>query len=270
MNQIKVIISDLDGTLYYNGTNNTDDLPEKNKEAIVRWLKAGNIFMLATGRTRSTLDWFEKAHQLKIDMIACNGGEVILNHQRVFSSPISRDKIDRMTKLLSPYLPEVDFILDMYTDARPCLTTNGLVHKYYSDPDEKLISVEDYFQSGGTELPSKIFIPVENPDRQAFFLDLLYQEFHDELSFTRSSNKTIECCNPSVNKGYALNKLIEITGWSLDEIAVVGDEENDISMLDACKNSWVMEHARSAIKAHANYQTPSVADMIDIILKQKA
>lgn len=270
MNQIKVIISDLDGTLYYDGIQNTDDLPLHNKEAIQLWLDAGNIFMLATGRTKSTIDWFKEAHHLDIDMIACNGGEIIMNQQCIFESPISYQKIQRMIRLLSPYLPQIDFVLDMdYTSARPCLNVDGLIRQFYSDPDEELISVHDYFKQEKFSLPSKIFIPVKEAAQQAFFLDLLNTEFHDELSFTRSSSTTIECCNPGINKGFALKKLIEITGWSIDEIAVIGDEENDISMLDLCQSSWVMSHARDAIKAHANHEIDSVASLIHTLLKEK-
>ena len=50
---IRLIASDLDGTLYY-GARELGKMTLANRDAIVRWTEAGHRFLIATGRRACT------------------------------------------------------------------------------------------------------------------------------------------------------------------------------------------------------------------------
>lgn len=265
--EIQLIVSDLDGTLYYDGEKSTNELPDFNVEAIRNWQKAGYRFMLATGRTGTTADYFKQKYDLDVDMIACNGGKIILNKQTVYHNDISLENIIRMQKLLAPYGDEIDFVLDMDTHYKAALHLDGIIAHNYNQTNTLLITIDEYCKLEDPAPCTKIFIPMKYAERQDFFVDLINQEFKDEFSFARSSKITLECCNRGIHKGSALIELSKILNIDLDEIAVIGDEENDIEMLKTAFNSFVMSHARDCIKAYAKHEIDSVADLVNLCLK---
>lgn len=266
--KITTLISDLDGTLYYDGKNSTNAIPEANVAAIRRWQKAGYRFILATGRTGNTIDYFKKEYDLKVDMIACNGGKIILDHQTVYASEISWDCVHRAKALLEPFGKEIDFVLDMDTQYKVALFSDGIISANYNQGSYPIYSIDEYSTRPDAMRPCKLFIPMKYPKRQAFFLNLLKKEFKDELSFSKSSSFTLECCNKGINKGTALLHLMKLCQLEQEEIAVIGDEENDLEMLKTAVNSYAMSHAREKIKQAAKHEIASVADLIDLCLKQ--
>lgn len=268
-NKIKLIISDLDGTLYFDGQKNTAFLPKANLEAIQRWQKAGGEFMLATGRNEEIQRYFQTAYHLQVDIIACNGGKILIKDKTLYSSEIALNKIIHLQQLLLPFGKEIDLKLDMDLPYRIALYQDGIIASLYNEEKLPIIELAEYLNQTNPPLPSKIFIPHADGSRQEFFLELLRWEFEDELTFSRSSETTLECCNPHVDKGSAVRKLIELQQLDKDTIAVIGDEENDLPMFRAVSNSFVMKHARNSVKQAAAYQIESVAELIDVLLKKQ-
>lgn len=264
--EIQLIVSDLDGTLYYDGEKNTNELPAFNVEAIRKWQKAGYRFMLATGRTGTTADYFKQEYDLDVDMIACNGGKIILNKKTVYHNDISLENIKRMQRLLAPYSDEIDFVLDMDSEYKAALRLDGIIAHNYNQGNARLITIDEYCNLKEPAYCTKIFIPMKHAERQDFFVDLIQQEFKEELSFARSSMITLECCNRGIHKGSALIELGKILNLDLAEMVVIGDEENDIDMLKTAPNSYVMSHARDCIKAFGKNEIDSVADLVDLCL----
>lgn len=262
MKKINTIISDLDGTLYYDGTKNNPELTQENINAIYAWINQGKRFILASGRTGVVVDEFKEKYNLDVDMIACNGGKIIINHQTVYQSPIAKDTILKLESLLRPYQNELDFMLDMETPFKVAFLPNDLINTVYNPHHNPVYSIEDYFKDENASLPCKIFMPIHSAERMPFFYQMLCEEFKDQLKITRSSNTTLELCNANISKGASLLKLIELLKLDLNEIMVVGDEENDIELFKAAKHSAVMLHAKEKIKAYANEETPSVAALI--------
>ena len=81
---IKVIFSDLDGTLFHGGPA-LCTMTLENEAAIHRWTQAGNRFILATGRPASVKDELVERHHIQCDILACNGAKVILDDQLLWS-----------------------------------------------------------------------------------------------------------------------------------------------------------------------------------------
>ncbi len=65
----------------------------------------------------------------------------------------------------------------------------------------------------------------------------------------------IEIVDKKINKMLAINKILRLCDLNHDEIAVFGDDFNDIEMLKGFKHSVVMGNACSEVKSCAAYTT---------------
>lgn len=73
----------------------------------------------------------------------------------------------------------------------------------------------------------------------------------------RSYIKNIEISHPLASKGYAVSYLQELLFISIEQTMVLGDNENDLSMLERSVNSVAVENATDQVKAVARYLAKS-------------
>lgn len=71
----------------------------------------------------------------------------------------------------------------------------------------------------------------------------------------RAGRRFLEVMHRDVSKGNALKELTSKLGISRDEVMVLGDEENDISMFDFAGIAVCMANGGAKAKAHADYIT---------------
>ena len=90
----KMLVSDYDQTFYLN-----DEDIEKNKQAVAKFRKAGNIFVIATGR--SYLDFFNKLeiYNFEYDYLIINHGATILDADNniLANFPMNNEIISKQT-----------------------------------------------------------------------------------------------------------------------------------------------------------------------------
>ena len=93
----------------------------------------------------------------------------------------------------------------------------------------------------------------------------------EKFDFVRSDLEYYEIMPKGIGKGDALNKLSEITGIDKKNIIAVGDNDNDVTMLQTAGISFAVENASKKAKEAADYITVSneehalkaIIDMID-------
>ena len=78
----------------------------------------------------------------------------------------------------------------------------------------------------------------------------------DELSFSISEPRFVDCGPPAVDKGSGLRRLAELKGWRLENILVMGDYYNDQTMLEAAGKSAVPASGAEELKAKAGFIAP--------------
>lgn len=79
----------------------------------------------------------------------------------------------------------------------------------------------------------------------------LFEKVRGRLELMKTAPFYYEAYAKGVNKGAALDKLCEILGISRDEVMAVGDEENDLSMIDFAQLGVAMGNAIPRVKAAA-------------------
>ena len=94
-------------------------------------------------------------------------------------------------------------------------------------------------------------------------------------AYTTDGGICVQMAPVGVSKKRGIETLRALLGYGADEIAVFGDDVNDIEMLSAYPNSYAMGNATDAVKAHARFTAPSNDEdgvarvMEDIIHSQK-
>ncbi len=97
----------------------------------------------------------------------------------------------------------------------------------------------------------------------------------NDLNITAvDSGFAIHVKDPEVNKGKALEKVSSLLGYSLSEIAAMGDGANDIEMLKKVKHSFAPSNAAPEVKEASSYVAENphgkgVKEVIEKILEDR-
>ncbi len=83
-----------------------------------------------------------------------------------------------------------------------------------------------------------------------------------------SSKYTLDITCIENSKGNGIKNLCSKNKINLNEIAVIGDSQNDISMFEITENSFVMREADLEVKKYAKHEVESVKNAIHLILNR--
>ncbi len=268
-----VIACDLDGTLFY-PKKRISMIPKKNRAFMERYLEDGGHFLLVTGRTMLYGQKLGKKLGRCIDIVGCNGAFVILDDELIFEKTLPGAAFLKMLKeameqfpikipmlfckhrnMVIPKSAVKSFhraIYDVYT------YTNGV----YREPviwsneifEEEILSSDVY-------KAMFIFGAFGKAANVAKEVNKVLRERYPEFEFSWS-DQAIEITYAGVTKSNGIQLYLEKRGISPQDIVVVGDSGNDISMFEAYKEqSFCMAHARDAVKKHARYIISRVSDL---------
>ena len=129
-------------------------------------------------------------------------------------------------------------------------------------------SISEYIRDPHHTHITACFCHFQQEEGVDYYKDMLKRKFFGRYQIIQTSPYSIVILKDGANKGTGIAKIAALTGVSLDEIAVVGDSENDFEMFAMIPHSYCMSHARPDIQAKAKTIVDSVAECIDLILKE--
>lgn len=275
---IKLIVSDMDGTLF----DSKQQISPYNLAAIQAAGRQGVRFMIATGRSMDTILPTLEKYALRCGLLLMNGAEVRNeSFQIIHTINIPKDTVTGMADVLEKmgYIPEymtnqgaqicgTEKMMQknmgwrlMCLDRSHTLTFEQAVEEGKNSVFQQSLTRNDTLDemlSKNLEIRKMI---VFNPDihfNKANRMKL--QERFPELSILSSYPENIEINHKEAQKGYGLLKAIEKMGIQRDEVAVFGDGYNDISMFELFEHSYAPVNAEPGIKAKAKEVIPSNND----------
>ena len=285
---IKVIASDMDGTLL----NNSHVFSEKTVESIKKACEKGIRFMVVTGRNYvSAMEALENTG-LVCDYILSSGAEIRDPDKQVqMSIALSFDECEYLYEELKKYSigvmfcsEEKNYIIGTFEEA-----DEGILDyiKYFHDTRDKDELRKTYLYkvmwAKTKELPDYETLRKNNVPITKMFLvsdDVeMLQEIKAELqengnlAVSSSFKNNLEVTDIKAQKGPILKEYIESLGYTMDEVMVLGDSLNDYSMMEMDFGATIaMENADEEIKKVAKYITKSneedgVAYVIDEMMK---
>lgn len=285
---IKVIASDLDGTLF----GSDSKMAPGTLKAVKRACEAGIRFIITTGRNfRGAMKEMEGA-DLTCDYVLCSGAEVRNSRQEIVSRvPMSTELCREVYDVLKNYPVSVIFGTDEYdyqigTYEEVEKQTLSHLNSYFSEIgmselqkaqmfDEQMNTtkiVRNFRELSDTGVSVyKIFL--FSDDRA--MLGRIDKELaeHKGIAVSSSFPTNLEITDVRAQKGPVLKAYIESLGYRMEEVMAFGDSRNDESMLAMDFGATIaMENADPELKNAAKYITKSnvelgVAYAIEELLK---
>lgn len=253
MQRVKLILSDIDGTIMPMGQQ---VVPDRVLKAFHVALDAGIAIGPATGRSYAQLPrFFQGDAACCATAVTTNGLEAYVGGQCVQRTVLPREAL----------LATLDFVHDVPDAGLVCFDgTTPLICD--GEVEDLLVCAHDYGltckpHAGVPEFPvvkANVFV---NRDRAATveFADAL-NEAIEGLDFDVPSVGFLNIMPSGWNKGSAITYLCEHMGIGLDEVVVFGDAGNDLTMFETVPNSVAVENAMEVAAKAARWHIGSCDD----------
>lgn len=269
---IKLLVTDLDGTLL----SPTGVISEGNIEALRKLEEKGVKVLVATGRSYESARISLDDAGIVCPVICLNGANVYdENGKMIKDTSISRDFIHRLYETIDPervyfelYTNKGIFsterekflhvLVSMLKERYPEYTTEKIrLHAEQRFQDESFHFISDFeaLLSDNKLTPYKVL--TFSLDDEA--LKEIRHSFSDrkDITITSSGLDNLEFNDPKATKGIALKAYCETLAISLDEVLAIGDNENDLSMLEIAGIGVAMENGHPLVKERIKNHTKS-------------
>lgn len=252
---IKLITIDVDGTL----VSPLKRLSKENIIAIDRARDMGVHIALASGRPYHSMERYIKKLGLdrKGHFTVCQNGSYIFDN--AIGKPIRGNfqtikDLKRLDNLMADFNVEVSAMDDMgfYTRHKnPNIYTkiDALINKLKLEQIDYDRVTDDKHFGRFLILGSK-----SNIDK---VLKNMPKEVLEDYYAVQTAPFLIEVMNKKANKGHAVKLMAEMLDINPDEIMSIGNEKNDIPMLEQTGFPVAMENAVDELKKHAKFITKS-------------
>ena len=243
---IKLIATDLDNTLL----DKDGSVPPETVAALAKAEEKGVTVTVATGRS------FASARGVA-EMIGGNGLAICYNGSQIrrladgmvlYSGCVDKD----VQRGIIEFVHERGLYLQMYDNDEIVVETLRL--DMHNDPDLKFAShreVGDFLKEPLFDTPKMMIAadPAEVPALQAE----LEEMFAGRIFCAQSEPHLIEIMPAAVNKGTALAALCQEMGIRREEIMALGDNTNDMHLLQAAGLAIAVANAVPRLQEYADY-----------------
>ena len=257
---IKLIASDIDGTLVRDGSN---EINPELYDVILKLREKGIQFAVASGRQWASVESIFDPIKEKVFYLSDNGAYVGCHGRSLFINPIERqtimDMIQDVRKVqgLEVMISGPDVV---YLETKDQEFVDWLVngYKFRVKQVEDLTAVDSEF----------IKISVYRKNDVESHTRGFREKYGDRLKMTISGDMWLDCMKPGINKGQAIKLLQDSLEIKPEETMAFGDQLNDIEMLKQAYYSFAVGNARKEVKEAARFQADTnVNDGVLKILK---
>ncbi len=253
MTKIKMLVLDIDGTIFRKDYTATKRVKDTLKKIVEKGIKV----VLCTGRMYAATKQIAKELGLTTPVICYQGG-LVKNFcdnektlwERTMEKTLALDVIKELKKrkvFFNLYINDIlmveedNYLIRQYVDAR------NIKYEVVNNCEEldltgvnKILAIDD-----DTKL-------IENLQKE------MAEKYKDKLYVIRSTPRFCEFSNPEATKGNALRYLAKMWDLKQEEIMACGDQDNDIEMLLAAGTKVAMGNATEDLKKIADYVTDTV------------
>lgn len=257
---IKLIASDIDGTLVPDGGN---ELNPELYDVILKLRAKGIQFAAASGRQWLSIESIFEPIKEKVFYLSDNGAYVGCHGRSLYVNPIERETVMDMVQDVRN-MAGLDIMICgpdvIYTETDNQEFLDWMIngYKFHVKQVEDLTKVESEF----------IKVSVYRKTDVEAHTRVLRQKYADRLKMTIAGDMWLDCMRPGINKGQAVKLLQDSLGIKPEETMAFGDQLNDIEMLKQAYYSFAVGNAREEVKAAARFRTDTnVNDGVLKILK---
>ena len=268
---IKILFSDLDGTLLLNGDNHSGRVSVENCLAINQLEKSGVKFAIATSRSNQFIyKQMDCTHLL--DCVAFNGNLVTCDSKILSSVSFSKDEIVQLSEMLDCKEDNRDMFITVDNDVVFYDFHHSKVQGYVRNElnyvqDHRILIEEPLLEYIKNDADKICFIIAVFPNKEIADIARLQLQTLETIQYVDTSERTCTFTKNNHDKVTGILEIMNYYGFNEDEVAVIGDSYNDLKMIQHFKHSYCMSHAPESIKKEANTIVNSVSECIQHILE---
>ncbi len=262
MAAVRAVFVDLDDTFLAPDKS----IPPENLRMMDALASRGAELIPCTGRHVGGVPQAMREHDCVRHVVASNGGIVhdLRSGRDLRVVAIERESVVALYRRLKPLPVIVDAFADGYAYSEE-------VRRHLFDQIDVPEGLRAYLKAGRTFVDMTIeeLLPRVGPITKLslFFVGeegaAAIREGIREIGgmyFVQTSASNYEVMSTEATKGSALLWLAGHEGWLLDEVVAFGDNNNDLTMLDAAGDGVAMANGNDEAKRHADHIAPPAAE----------
>lgn len=279
--ETKILFTDLDGTLL----TTEKKVSESTREKLLTMIRNGNSLVLASGRpVDSILEVLEELNikEEVIQMQSEGSAEAVGIYATAYNGAVLYDCIrDEVIESYSVPMRAAQKLFDLakerglhiqtYADSHVVSIAEDAAIRYYTRVIHMPYVIGEQLEKELTHEPFKV-LTIDLDDREkleCFRREIEASALGEDLACAFSNNYYLEFFNKNAGKGNALIHMCRVLNVLEQNAVAVGDEENDISMIEAAGVGVAMANASPELKKYADYITENdnnkdgIAEVID-------
>src|SRR5574344_375498 len=239
MEDIKAVFSDIDQTLY---SHQTKSVPASAVEAVKAIQAKGIKFFLCSGRNAYLIRKSGIYDYVKPDgIVTMNGAQAIVKNESIYLHPIPNEVVDALIK----FAKRLRFGLTLIEEKE------GHINMI----DERVISAHEKY---GTRFPQPRTFP-DHYDR-VVYQAIAYCDAFDESLFlphlkdcktARWDEYAVYIMPKDCDKSKGAEAVMKHYGWTMNNALCIGDDFNDIEMIQRAGIGVAMGNAEAKVKTKA-------------------
>ena len=254
---IKLFAFDIDGTLLDNNSKVTDE----SRGALKKLDNAGIKVVLASGRVFPSIKYNQKLLGISGPIVATNGSLISLDGREIYKSYyIEDDLLKKLYEFCLEYKMDFHFYdEDNYYTNRLNLDRikhlkidNDFGMNYQVDLIIKNDPVSYLINQGKKAIKFQISGIDEKEMSKDKIIDLLDEDFGEDLYITASGDSLLEIGNKNATKWTSIEEICDKLGIYTSEVAAIGDAYNDIPMVKGAGLGFAMGNAKDKLKEVAD------------------
>ena len=253
---MKIGASDYDGTLFRQRTIAPEDV-----EGVRAWRRAGHKFGVVSGRDYGMLMPQLEHYGIESDYAVCNNGGIIF---KADGTPLWQGSIPLSVLAEIVREPSVDKSFHYAFSAvdKTYLYHEGEGSWIMREALEWDFPIEKITEADILNLPRIHQFCLGYPEaKQADETAAIINAKYGDYVHAYPNGCSVDITPAGVSKSQGIDTLLELMGWQQAEVFAIGDETNDLPMLEAY-DGFTVDTARDAIKEKARAVYGGVGDML--------
>lgn len=247
---IKLVATDIDGTILKHGENFTPEV----KDCIKTLVEKGVKVVLVTGRMhKSAVQIFEKLG-LKTPLASYQGGLIKDGSDTLYERFLPQDCLEAIVR----WARENDIHINFYVNDELFVEQDHREITTYSQQQNiEYKKVDNVLDLDLTKVNKILVLDSDSAERVSGYADYLETTF-PQVNIVKSSPYFCEISHPEAQKSHAVEFLQNHYGLEKHEVLTIGDQNNDIALLKAGGIKVAMGNATDTLKSMADFVTDTV------------
>lgn len=274
---IKLFAMDLDGT----SLDSNSILQEKTINALKKLDENGIKFVFTSGRATPSVRYLMESTGIDNPLVTNNGALAFINKENlIYQNPLKYEEVEELINFSQENKLFFQFYdLDTYYSNRMCPERFNHLEKdstygmnYQVNFSFSTRPLKELKLRKNSAFKFQIFLDKNDSNKLSTILGKVSEM---GLYATTSSYGMIEIMQKNVNKFNGLSEISYLLGISKEEMAAIGDQDNDIPMLENVGMSFAMGNAIDKVKEISDFVVSTndefgLVDAINIVLEKNS